>query len=149
MANQAVQVFVAQMKAYNDRDQLSIDSAIASTAGITADEAASAALIAQLQASQGAWTSEDQAALDELQALSKAKTEKLESATAALNALDATLPPVVPNIPPVEPPVEPPGEPQVEPVVDPLPPNPSPEQLARNEEQVRNRENFRRGNRTR
>src|SRR6185369_2886051 len=89
----------AQIKAYNDRDQLSIDGAIAATAGITADEAASAALIKQLQDSQGnVWTAEDQAALDELQNLSKAKTEKLESATAALAALDSTLPPPIPPV---------------------------------------------------
>ncbi len=86
MANQQVATFAAQLKSYNDRDQKSID-------GIIADEAESARLIKQLQDSAGeTWTPEDQAALDGLDALAKAKTEKLE-------ALDNNLPPPVPVVP--------------------------------------------------
>ena len=78
----AISDFAAAQNAFNDAMDASI-------AGLQGDIKALDDLIAQLQASAGQISAEDQALLDALQVRSKAMVDKLA-------ALDALTPPVVP-----------------------------------------------------
>ena len=74
--------FAAAQAAFNDR----IDAAVS---GLTGDIQTLSAQIAELQASQGTISPEDQALLDAIQA-------RAESITVRLEALDALTPPAPP-----------------------------------------------------
>lgn len=81
----AISDFAAKQTVHNDR----MDTAIA---GLSADVAGLKDLIAQLQASPGPITAEDQALLDAMDARAEVISAKLE-------ALDGMTPPVVPPVP--------------------------------------------------
>jgi len=91
--------FLNKQKAFNDRQAAAIDTAVAGVAGLTDDVKALNDKITELQNSQGGVTPEDQALIDALEVQGEALTGRLETATAALAALDAQTPPVPPPTP--------------------------------------------------
>lgn len=91
--------YLGSQKTWNARQEASVDSIVASQAGIVGDVAELVRLIAELQNSPGGVTPEDAATIDELQAKGEALTSKVEGVASALAALDAERPPVVPPTP--------------------------------------------------
>jgi hypothetical protein len=77
----AIETFASRQNAFNDR----IDSAVT---GLQGDVTALTTKIAELQASAGAITPEDQALLDQIESRSQIIADKLE----ALDALNANVP---------------------------------------------------------
>jgi len=94
-----VKEYVAQQKAFNDRQGAAIDGAVASVTALTADVQALNDKITELQNSQGGVTPEDQALINDLETQGDAVATRLEGVASALAALDAQTPPVVPPTP--------------------------------------------------
>lgn len=90
--------FLADQKAYNDRNAAALDKIVASQDGLTADIKALNDKIAELQNSPGEFSAEDQILADAAEAQGKALAEKQEAVAAALEVLDAQTPPVVPPV---------------------------------------------------
>jgi len=75
-----------------------VDDLAASLTGLAGDIKAQADLIAQLQASGGAVTAEDQALIDGIDAKGKSAAARLTTVSDGLKALDAVTPPVPPTV---------------------------------------------------
>jgi chromosome segregation ATPase len=95
----AISTYAAKQKEYNDRHGAAIDSIVTSQTGLSGDIAELKRLIEELQNSPGEISPEDQALLDDLQALGEEAATKAEAQAAALKALDESTPPVVPPVP--------------------------------------------------
>ena len=91
--------YLTKQKAWNDRNDKSVDEIVAGVAGITSDIADLNKTIAELQNSSGGVTPEDQASITELENKGEALAAKGEAVAAALKALDSSHPPVVPPAP--------------------------------------------------
>lgn len=92
----AISEFAAKQRAFNDRQGVAIDAAVASVAGLSGDIQALNDKITELQDSVGTVSPEDQGLIDELETQGEAVASKVEAVANALSALDAQTPPSVP-----------------------------------------------------
>lgn len=89
--------FLTKQRAFNDRDDAATATISTAVQGITGDFAGMLDTIKKLQDSQGQVTPEDQALIDQIESQGAAISTKLDAASTALEALDASVPPVIPT----------------------------------------------------
>lgn len=92
--NTALQAHIVKQNAFNQAVSDGVDQANQSLTGLAADIKTLTDKIAEIQASAGELSTEDQAALDAADAAGDAAGAKLAAFTTALKALDDLTPPV-------------------------------------------------------
>lgn len=95
-----VSEYLAKQAEFNAAQADTIDSLVASQAGLVSDVQSLNDKITTLQNSPGTFTAADQVTADAIQAQGQAMATKLKAVADALAALDASVPPVVPPVTP-------------------------------------------------